>query len=64
MIVSIPNGTIKRVSEKHLFADRILFQFQMVRLKGGVFPEQLKENQKFQFQMVRLKAAWGRLHNQ
>ena len=57
-VVSIPNGTIKSQRTEGLLLRRALFQFQMVRLKGGFADRHQGRHEPFQFQMVRLKEAY------
>ncbi len=54
--VSIPNGSIKIKHRPRHFPVRIMFQFQMVRLKYKYGQVRLCQLQ-FQFQMVRLKCC-------
>ena len=57
-VVSIPNGSIKSFIVKHDGKYFVMFQFQMVRLKGSKAKEIINSYKSFQFQMVRLKALF------
>ena len=55
--ISIPHGTIKSQTPIDAVANKSLFQFHMVRLKGAI-ENKIPNKIKFQFHMVRLKVTF------